>query len=563
MNPYEYKISASRPWMTKEQPVKEPVDKGEVIDNCRIEELLGAGGFGAVYRATHVLLDQPRALKFMLISPDTREDARKRFFNEARYTARLKHGNIVLVHNVGEHRGMPFIHMEYLDGESLRSRLGRGPMTTGAALMIFEQVLEALASAHGRDIVHRDIKPENIMLLKAGGLKVVDFGLSLNIEVASGRVTTNVNATMGTPSYMAPEQWVSTSVTAAADLWSTGVILYECIARRRPFIAGPLPELMVKICSESHLPLHRARLGIPQEISLFVDSMLEKKPEKRAGSATQILKLFREGLRPLVEANPLIGELPPGLKKTGDGGDPQRFVRECDGSVMRLVDAQTFPMGTESGSADERPVHPVSLSAFLVDEASVSRLQFCLFLNLWGGLEDDEGNLMLDPEVAGIERLGPTWHPQGYEEEPITGICWFGARAYAEWAGMALPSEAQMELLMFNASPEGARLGASGLKYLVGQIRHWCADVYDEGFYRSLAREDPLSSGPGRLRSIRGFSNLNAPQDRTRFRRDFNGPSSVALDLGFRCVFPMESMKGSVDQFSRTVTVPDGKTDGS
>src|SRR5262249_2074864 len=153
-------------------------------------------------------------------------DAVERFLEEARATASFNHPHIVTLHAVGEHDGQPYLALEYLDGESLRTRLTTGPLPARAALRCARAVAEAIAEAHRRGLVHADLKPENIVIPRDGRVRVVDFGLA---KLAGG----TPNSGSGTPAYMAPERWRGAPPTGAIDVWAFGIMLHELITGRR------------------------------------------------------------------------------------------------------------------------------------------------------------------------------------------------------------------------------------------------------------------------------------------------------------------------------------------
>jgi formylglycine-generating enzyme required for sulfatase activity len=511
-----------------------PVQPGEVIDHCRIEGPLGSGGFGAVFRAFHLALEQPRAFKFLLSRPDASDELRPRFLAEARHTARLAHPHIVVVHNVGEHRGLPFIHMEYLAGASLAARLRAGPPPPAEALRLIDEVLAGLAFAHGRGFVHRDVKPDNVMLTEGGVAKLVDFGLSLNVAEAS-RLTLDTRRALGTPLYMAPEQWNSTTVGPAADLWSVGAMLYQMLGGRHPFEGHDVREIMARVLLRPHVPLSQVAPQLGKPLSDLVDRLLAKEPGARPAGAEEV----RSALRQAASApEPAPAPTAPASEAGGlvrlDGPGPARFRRSCDGGVMVRLEGGAFRMGADDGDADERPRRVVRLSPFLLDEAPVSRRQYAAFLTLWGSDRDDEGRPLLDAEVAGLRRSGAWWEPESDDDEPVTAVSWYGAAAFARWAGVELPTEAQLEFALA-ALEEGE---GDHLRQLVGVVRFWCADAYDESFYAAAPAADPVNSARRPFVSVRGWSRLSGAGGWSRTRRDFAGPHERALDLGFRCALP-------------------------
>ncbi|MBE0710768.1 MAG: serine/threonine protein kinase, partial [Candidatus Aminicenantes bacterium] len=178
---------------------------------------------GVVYKAEDLKLKRCVALKFLpphfMDSPELKE----RFLIEAQAAAALSHPNICVIHEVGESEERPYIAMEYVDGETLRDKINKGPLTAGAALEIAIQVVDGLALAHDKGIIHRDIKSANIMITGKGQAKIMDFGLA---KVKEGPLLTREGTTLGTVAYMSPEQAQGEEVDHRSDIWSSGVVMY-------------------------------------------------------------------------------------------------------------------------------------------------------------------------------------------------------------------------------------------------------------------------------------------------------------------------------------------------
>src|SRR5690606_30232794 len=197
---------------------------GQTVLHYRIEEPLGSGGMGVVYRARDLRLERDVALKFL--PPHLCDDAhaRQRFQNEAQAAAALDHPNICVIHDVAESEGgQPFIAMAFCRGETLARRIARGPLPVLEALDLAIQAARGLDAAHERGIVHRDIKPGNLMLTPEGDLRIVDFGIAKAVDAT----LTHTGVRPGTIAYMSPEQARGEPVDRRSDLWSLGVVLYE------------------------------------------------------------------------------------------------------------------------------------------------------------------------------------------------------------------------------------------------------------------------------------------------------------------------------------------------
>ncbi|HTQ57830.1 MAG TPA: serine/threonine-protein kinase [Bryobacteraceae bacterium] len=211
-----------------------------VAGRYRIISLLGRGGMGEVYRATDLTLAQAVALKFL---PDAGPDhlrALERFHNEVRIARQVSHPNVCRVYDVGEADGMPYISMEYVDGEDLASLLQRiGRLPADKALEIARKICAGVAAAHDKGVIHRDLKPANIMLDKRGNVVVMDFGLAAVADQLRG-----AEARSGTPAYMAPEQLRGEEVTAKSDIYALGMVLYEIFTGKRVYEAATMAELI-------------------------------------------------------------------------------------------------------------------------------------------------------------------------------------------------------------------------------------------------------------------------------------------------------------------------------
>jgi serine/threonine-protein kinase len=273
-------------------PAQDP-QIGRVLDGkYRLEAILGHGGMGSLYRATHIMLGKPVAVK--LIKPDlvTSPDIVARFQREARAASNLNHPNIVTVHDLGQaDDGTLYIAMELIDGPSLKDVIrSSGPMPTARIVAILGDVAGALALAHSHNIIHRDLKPQNIMLASGTGrrqiAKLLDFGIAKTFDDSSTQLT-RTGFTLGTPQYMAPEQAAGTEVDARADLYSLGVILYEMLTGEVPFTDPSTPALLVKLMTEAPEPPSRRRPGAAVSPALEAIALrcLEKDPARRFDSA--------------------------------------------------------------------------------------------------------------------------------------------------------------------------------------------------------------------------------------------------------------------------------------
>jgi serine/threonine-protein kinase len=267
----------------------------------RLERLLGKGGMGDVWAATHRLTRRPAALKFL-------RDARgrhslRRFLREARAPGLVRHPNVLQVQDTVELAdGTPVLVMELLEGESLGARLahkGRIPLFELAPLLV--PVVSAVGTAHAAGVIHRDLKPDNIFLcaLPDGGtdVKVLDFGLAkltaMSSDIAQSGDLTMSGEVLGTPSYMAPEQAFGEPVDHRADVWALGVILYECLSGRRPFPGANFGQVMKRIAAATFEPLGALVPDVPEHVARLVERMLSRDREARPGDLREVAELLQ------------------------------------------------------------------------------------------------------------------------------------------------------------------------------------------------------------------------------------------------------------------------------
>src|SRR5215472_4821360 len=208
---------------------------GRVLSHYRLEERLGAGGMGVLYRATDLKLGRAVAIKLLARHLVSDETAKARFVREARAASALDHPNIATIYEIGEEDGELFIAMALYEGETLKQRLKKSRLTVKEALDLLRQVSLGLEAAHRAGIVHRDIKPANLLMTSTGTVKILDFGVAKLVADSQAESMTHAGQAMGTVLYMSPEQLRGESVDARADLWSLGVVAYEMLAGVSPF----------------------------------------------------------------------------------------------------------------------------------------------------------------------------------------------------------------------------------------------------------------------------------------------------------------------------------------
>jgi serine/threonine protein kinase/tetratricopeptide (TPR) repeat protein len=253
---------------------------GQTISHYKILEKLGEGGMGVVYKAHDTKLDREVALKFLPQHLTTDVNEKARFIHEAKAASALNHPNITTIYEIDEHNGQMFIAMEYCEGKTLRQLMDSTNLTVKRVLEIAVQVCEGLALAHERRIVHRDIKPDNIMVATRNQVKVMDFGLA---KLKGASKLTKTGSTVGTTSYMSPEQAQGEDVDHRSDIFSFGVVLYEMLAKQLPFKGEHQAAIMYAIVYEEPQPIARFN----NEVSPKLEEMVLKALTKEKGERYQ------------------------------------------------------------------------------------------------------------------------------------------------------------------------------------------------------------------------------------------------------------------------------------
>ncbi len=300
---YRESISRSKTRLPKMQEAADELI-GLDVHGYRITRKVGSGGMGAVYEANHATIGQRVAIKVLFPEFSQSEDDVRRFVDEARAAGKVEHPGLVRIYNHGRlSTNIAFIMMEFLSGESLRKYLER-VLAEGRAIALVEalsiahEIAEALVSVHRLDIVHRDIKPENLILCQQeqshrfNRVKIVDFGIAKfnNMNSSGGVKSTTVGRFLGTALYASPEQCqMAGAVTTKADVYSLGVVLYEMIAGRPPFLAEQ-PGMVIGMHLFQHPPpLEKFVAGVPESVEQLITDMLVKEPKQRL-SMEQVLK---------------------------------------------------------------------------------------------------------------------------------------------------------------------------------------------------------------------------------------------------------------------------------
>jgi len=270
---------------------------GQSLGRYHILEQLGEGGMATVYKAFDTRLERDVAIKVIrrdAFPPSQLDRILKRFEREAKALAKLSHLHIIKVIDYGEHEGSPYLVMEYLPGGTLKQRLGK-PMAWQDAVQLLIPIADALEYAHEHNIIHRDIKPSNILLTAKGQPMLTDFGIAKILESEETATLTGTGVGMGTPEYMAPEQWTG-QATTQSDIYSLGVVLYEMVTGRKPFTADTPAAILLKQATE---PLPRPAVyvrDLPEVFEKVLVKALTRKPEDRYKN----IEMFRQSLENLL-----------------------------------------------------------------------------------------------------------------------------------------------------------------------------------------------------------------------------------------------------------------------
>src|SRR3954463_8692152 len=265
------------------------------LSHYSLEEEIGRGGMGVVYRAVDTRLGGTGAIKILPAEATADPDRNRRFVHEARAASALNHPHIVTIHDIGEEHGVTFIAMELVEGATLDAVLAKGPLPIATAIEYARQIAAALAAAHAGGIIHRDIKPGNIIITTDGRAKVLDFGLAKLIERAPSEATLSAVATtpgliVGTAAYMSPEQAEGRPVDARSDVFSFGAVLYEMVTGRRPFAGGSDLGVLAAILRDKPAAVRSLRPDVPPLVEGLIDRALAKDPAVRYASGADVKK---------------------------------------------------------------------------------------------------------------------------------------------------------------------------------------------------------------------------------------------------------------------------------
>ncbi|WP_017595403.1 serine/threonine-protein kinase [Nocardiopsis potens] len=331
----------------------------------QLDEQIGSGGMGTVWRATDTILNRPVAVKLLHPAQMAEPTARERFRTEGRITAGLSHPGIAQVYDYGEQGDRAFLIMELVLGETLSSILKRNDgLEPGATLDILAQSAAALASAHGRGVVHRDIKPGNLMVTDDGTVKLTDFGIARGEHSVT---LTQTGMVMGTAQYISPEQASGRPATYASDIYALGVVAYECLAGQPPFTADSPIALALAHTREPPPPLPDS---LPPQLVELVETMLAKAPDDRpesAGEVARVAQLLRSAANDDLGATTAMDLTDPTRTVLGGGGPITAAQRKGTAAATEEQGGGPAPATRRGG----RPSLPMVLAAVVAAVAVV------------------------------------------------------------------------------------------------------------------------------------------------------------------------------------------------
>jgi serine/threonine protein kinase len=348
---------------------------GQSIGRYHILEQLGEGGMATVYKAFDTRLERDVAVKVIRVdqfAPAVLERILKRFEREAKVLARLTHPNIVHINDFGEHDGIPYLVMDYLPGGTLKQRLGK-PMPWQDAVRLLLPIARALQFAHGQAIIHRDVKPSNILVTLSGEPMLSDFGIAKILEGDETTTLTGFGIGVGTPEYMAPEQWIG-QTTPQSDIYSLGVVFYEMITGYKPYVADTPAAILLKQANE---PLPRPRQFVPSlpgEVEKILFKALAHKPEDRYQNMSELACA-------LEELNRVVGKVEQQAaiwRAKSDMEDAKTMMRPGETTdELRTVEQAELPQQQSPPQSPRKRMSmwiPIALAAFFAFAALVLAL---------------------------------------------------------------------------------------------------------------------------------------------------------------------------------------------
>jgi len=395
--------------MSQEAPDLHTLNKGARIASYSIVRVIGRGGMGVVYEGVHEALGKRVAIKTLITVAGQSQDVQQRFVREGKAAARIRHPHVCDVFDVGVHEGVPYLVMEYLEGEDLGSHIENRPqMRTDEIADLIIPVASALAAAHEAGVIHRDLKPDNVFLVrgKSNALvpKLLDFGIS-KLDDAAALNLTGTNAILGTPYYMSPEQAGSSrTVDHRSDVFSLGVILYQCATRELPFKGDSLFQLLGAILHTDPPSVRSISESMPSAFEGVISRAMQKDPGRRYQSATQLGAALLPFASPRVR---LQFESELGHGEAFATGDTISSTHSQD-MLLRTPMPATKTLNEVSIPAPPRSKRPVLAIAAL----AVLALIGVVFMLTRGGSADQDG------DISGAHVVAPATDPPNVAAAP-------------------------------------------------------------------------------------------------------------------------------------------------
>lgn len=273
---------------------------GEIVGPYLIQENVGHGGMATVYKAYHPALDRHVAIKVMDVALSSQPDFIERFRREARVIAKLDNPHIVPVYGYDEHNGQPYIVLKFIDGQTLKDRMSRAPLSTAEIMHVVKAVGDGLEYAHKRRILHRDTKPSNVLIANDGKVYLTDFGLARLVEGSSSLTGDMI---LGTPHYISPEQAINAeNLDVGTDIYSFGVMIYEMVTGRLPFDSDTAFNIIEDHISKEPPPPRSVKPDIPEAVERVILKALAKHPRDRQAGVSELVRAFRDAWLPAGQA---------------------------------------------------------------------------------------------------------------------------------------------------------------------------------------------------------------------------------------------------------------------